>query len=48
MGVSVAPPTKAIKYGRALQLHAKRKYVSKFKRTHLNLNCKDIGLVLLK
>ena len=48
MGVNVAPPTKVIKHGRALKPHAKRKYVSKFKRTHLNFNCKDIGLVFYK
>ena len=44
--VNGAPPTKAIKHGRALEPYAKRKYVHELKRTHLNLNFKDIGLVL--
>ena len=48
MGFNLAPATKAIKHGRALELHAKRKYVYEFKRTQLNFNCKDIGLVLFK
>ena len=48
MGVNVAPPTKAIKHGRALESHAKRKYMYEFKRTHLDFNCKDISLVLFK
>ena len=48
MGVNMAPPTKAIKHGGALEPHAKRKYLYEFKRTRLNFNCKDIGLVLFK
>ena len=48
VGVNVASPTKAIKHGRALEPHAKRKYVSEFRRKHLNFNSKDIGLVLFK
>ena len=35
MGINVAPPTKAIKHGRALEPHAKRKYVYEFKTTIL-------------
>ena len=42
MGVNVAPPTKAIKDGRTLEPHVKRKYVYELKRTYLNFNCKDI------
>ena len=48
IGITVAPPTKEIKHGIALERHTKKKYVSEFKRTHLNFNCKDIGLVLFK
>ena len=48
MVVNVAPSTKAIKHGRALEPRAKRKYAYQFKPTHLNFNCKDIGLVLFK
>ena len=48
MGITVAPPTKAMKHGIALEPHTKKKYVSEFKRTHLNFNRKDIGLVLFK
>ena len=48
MGVDVAPPAKAIKYGKALELHVKRKCVHEFKQAHLKFNCRDIGLVLFK
>ena len=48
MEVDVAPPAKAIKYGKALELHVKRKCVHEFKQAHLKFNCKDIGLVLFK
>ena len=44
----MAPPNKAIKHGRALEPHAKRKYVYEFKGPNLNFNCKDIGQVLFK
>ena len=48
MAANVAPPAKAIKYGRALEPHAQREYVYEFKQTQLNFHCQDIGLVLFK
>ena len=48
MGKTKPPQTTAMKHGKAMESHAKRKYLSIVKKKHTNFSLKDIELVLFK
>ena len=48
LGLSKRFDTKALRHGRAMEAHAKRKYVAVVKSKHKNFTSKDVGFIILK
>ena len=48
LGYKTVPDNAAMKHGRAMEFHAKQKYLNTMKKTHRQLKSEEVGLIIMR